>query len=111
MEHGEIEISNNPVENVIRNFVVGRKNWLFCDTEAGARATALYYSLIVTSRSNGLNVFEYVAYVLDNMSQAMNGKRQLCDAEMTSLLDKLMPWSSQMQGKFESPLPLKKTAV
>lgn len=111
MEHGEIEISNNPVENVIRNFVVGRKNWLFCDTEAGARATALYYSLMVTARSNGLNVFEYVAYVLDTMSQAMNGKRQLSGAEMISLLDELMPWSSQMRGKFESPWPLKKTAV
>ena len=32
LEHGEIEISNNQVENAIRPFVVGRKGWLFADT-------------------------------------------------------------------------------
>ena len=38
LDHGEIEISNNQVENAIRPIVVGRKNWLFCDTQADANA-------------------------------------------------------------------------
>ena len=29
LDHGEIEISNNQVENAIRPIVVSRKNWLF----------------------------------------------------------------------------------
>ena len=40
LEHGEIEISNNQVENAIRPFVVGRKGWLFADTPQGAEASA-----------------------------------------------------------------------
>ena len=39
LEHGEIEISNNQVENAIRPFVVGRKGWLFSDTVNGAYAS------------------------------------------------------------------------
>ncbi|MGN0184415.1 MAG: transposase [Aristaeellaceae bacterium] len=34
LEHGEIEISNNQVENVIRPFVAGRKGWLFIFTRS-----------------------------------------------------------------------------
>lgn len=110
MSHGEMEISNNQVENVIRNFVVGRKNWLFSDTEAGAKATAMYYSLIVTAKANGLDVFKYLVHVLDAMSQAVNGKRLLSDDEMNKLLDELMPWSAEMQERFEAPDPFLKAA-
>ena len=41
LEHGEIEISNNQVENAIRPFVIGRKGWLFADTPQGAEASAI----------------------------------------------------------------------
>ena len=34
--HGKVPISNNLVENAVRPFVVGRKNWLFCDSVKGA---------------------------------------------------------------------------
>lgn len=50
LEHGEIEISNNQVENAIRPLVVGRKNWLFSDTPEGAEASAIVYSLIETAK-------------------------------------------------------------
>ena len=110
MSHGEMEISNNQVENAIRNFVVGRKNWLFSATEAGAKATAMYYSLIVTAKANGLDVFKYLVHVLDAMSQAINGKRLLSDDEMDRLLDELMPWSTDMQERFEAPDPFLKSA-
>lgn len=110
MSHGEMEVSNNQVENVIRNFVVGRKNWLFSDTEAGAKATAMYYSLIVTAKANGLNIFKYLVHVLDTMSQAVNGKKPLADDEMNRLLDTLMPWSTEMQERFQAPDPFLRPA-
>jgi len=53
-------MDNNLAENAIRPFVVGRKNWLFCDTVAGAEASAALYSMIETARANGLNPFEYL---------------------------------------------------
>jgi len=43
--------------------VIGRKNWLFANTPNGARASAVYYSLIETARENGLNPFEYLTWI------------------------------------------------
>ena len=46
LEHGEVDISNNLAENTIRPFVVGRKNWLFCDTPKGAESSAIVYTVV-----------------------------------------------------------------
>jgi len=46
LDNGLISLSNNKVENYIRPFAVGRKNWLFSDTADGAVASAAIYSLI-----------------------------------------------------------------
>lgn len=64
---GRLEISNNRAERSIKPFVIGRKNWLFSNTPAGARSSAIYYSLIVTATENGLNPFEYLTWVLTQM--------------------------------------------
>lgn len=50
---------NNRAENAIRPFVVGRKNWLFSDSEKGAEASAILYSLAATACANGLTVEGY----------------------------------------------------
>jgi len=47
--NGELNISNILAENAIRPFVIGRKAWLFSDTPASARASAIHYSLIETT--------------------------------------------------------------
>ena len=52
LESPYISIDNNRAENAIRPFVVGRKNWLFSNTQNGARASALIYSLAVTACAN-----------------------------------------------------------
>ncbi len=62
---------NNLVENAIRPFVVGRKNWLFSDTVQGARASALIYSLIETAKSNGLEPYWYLKYLFEQLPGAM----------------------------------------
>ena len=58
LSHGEIFIDNNLVENSIRPFVLGRKNWLFADVPEGAEASAMYLSIIQTFKANGLNPYE-----------------------------------------------------
>jgi transposase len=68
---GIIRPDNNLVENAIRPFVVGRKNWLFSDTVQGARASALIYSLIETAKSNGLEPFWYLKYLFEHLPEAM----------------------------------------
>lgn len=48
-------IDNNRIENAIRPFAIGQKNWLFSNTANGAKASAALYSLISTAKVNGLD--------------------------------------------------------
>jgi len=70
LQHGHIALDNNRAENAIRPFVIGRKNWLFCDTQAGAQASANLYSLIETAKANGLEPHAYLARVFADLPAA-----------------------------------------
>lgn len=70
LDHGFLTMDNNLAENSIRPFVVGRKNWLFCDTPAGAEASAGLYSLIETAKANGLNIIEYLKALFKRLPYA-----------------------------------------
>lgn len=59
-----MEISNNRAERSVKPFVMGRKNWLFANTEGGAQSSAMIYSLIETAKENGLDPYRYFVYVL-----------------------------------------------
>jgi len=50
-----IELSNNRAERSINPFVIGRKNWLFCNTPGGAKSFAAIYILIQAAMENGIN--------------------------------------------------------
>ena len=69
-ERGDLPMDNNRVENAIRPFVVGRKNWLFSDTPAGAHASAVVYSLIETARANGREPHTWLRHVLRKLPHA-----------------------------------------
>ena len=81
-ENGTFPIDNNPCENAIRPFVVGRRNWLFADTVAGATASANLYSLIETAKANGVEPYRYLCELFAALPKA------------TSLEDyeALLPW-------------------
>lgn len=64
VEDGRYSIDNNVQENAIRPFCVGRRNWLFADTVAGANASANLYSLLQTCRVNGIDGFRYLRSLL-----------------------------------------------
>jgi hypothetical protein len=82
-EHGQLNISNILAENAIRPFAVGRKAWLFCDTPAGARASAIYFSLVETAKANGLEPYDYLCKVI----------RQIPYAETVEDMEALLPWN------------------
>ena len=67
LDHAGMSPDNNLAENAIRPFVVGRKNWLFSGTPAGARASALLYSLIETARANALEPYKYLRYLFEKL--------------------------------------------
>ena len=63
---GRLEISNNRAERSIKPFVIDRKNFLFCNTPGGARASAIMFSIIETAKENGLDPFAYLTYIFKN---------------------------------------------
>lgn len=80
---GRLEIDNNLCENAIRPFVVGRRNWLFSDTPAGAHASARLYSLIQTAKVNRLEPHAYLRRVF----------RDLPKATSVEEVERLLPWN------------------
>jgi transposase len=70
VKDGRYPIDNNPCENAIRPFVVGRRNWLFADTVAGANASANLYSLLQTCLANGIDGYRYLTALLVELPKA-----------------------------------------
>ena len=64
LKDGRIEIDNNPAENAIRPNVMGRKNWLFSVSEAGAKANAICLSIAETAKANGVDFYRYLLKLL-----------------------------------------------
>ena len=93
LDHGEIEISNNQVENAIRPIVVGRKNWLFCDTQAGANASVIVFTVLETAKANGLNPETYLNHLLTVVPERFA-------ADPLAVVDDLLPWTEKMQISF-----------
>jgi transposase len=69
-DDGRYPIDNNACENAIRPFCVGRRNWLFADTVAGANASANLYSLLQTCLVNGIDGYRYLRALLVELPKA-----------------------------------------
>ena len=82
VENGAWPIDNNLCENAIRPFVIGRRNWLFADTVAGADASANLYSLVETCKANGIDPYAYLVSLF----------RRLPAAQTADDFETLLPW-------------------
>ena len=78
------------MENAIRPIVVGRKNWLFCDTQAGANASVIIFTLLETAKANGLNPESYLNHLLTVLPERFA-------ADPLAVTDDLMPWNLELQ--------------
>ncbi|MEJ0035185.1 MAG: IS66 family transposase [Gammaproteobacteria bacterium] len=83
LEHPDVPAHNNRVENDIRPFAVGRRAWLFLDTQRGAYASANIYSLASTCRANGINALAYFTYLYEQLPKATTAED----------LEALLPWN------------------
>jgi transposase len=64
VEDGRVAIDNNRAENCLRAIALGRKNWLFAGSLAGAKRAALLYSLVQSCRLADVSPFDYLKDVL-----------------------------------------------
>ncbi len=67
LEDGAVPIDNNPVENQIRPWALGRSNWLFAGSLRSGKRAAAIMSLIQSARMNGHDPYAYLKDVLTRL--------------------------------------------
>ena len=65
LDDASVPLDNNAAEIAIRPFTTGRKNWVIIDTPGGAEASAGIYSIVETAKANGLKLYPYFTYLLE----------------------------------------------
>lgn len=83
LDHPDVPADNNRVENCIRPFALGRRVWLFCDTQLGARASANLYSIVGTARANGIEPHAYLTHLYTELPKVSTVEH----------LEALLPWN------------------
>ena len=106
LKDGACSLSNNLSEKSIRPLVVGRKNWLFSDTPAGAEASMNVYSMIETAKANNLRIRPYLQEVITYMRGHTNAK----GSERIDV-DPILPWSDEMQRRFSLSNPAEEGGI
>lgn len=89
LEDGHVSIDNNACEQAIKNFAVGRRNWLFAKSIKGAEASATVYSITETAILNGVKPYHYLSYLLEKM-------KDLGPFPTKEELLPLLPWSESL---------------
>ncbi len=89
---GEVPIDDSASERALRNFTIGRKNWMTINTVRGAQASAIIYSITETARANNLNVYYYIKHLLAELPQLIDKNGNI----EQSVLEPLMPWSKTL---------------
>ena len=85
---GKLVIDNNLAERMMKSFVLGRKNFLFCFSEAGAKASSIAYSIVETCIANKIKVEPYLNYVFDKLA--------IIDIDNELEIRKLLPYSKDL---------------
>jgi transposase len=69
LAYPDVPIDTNHLEREIRPIAVGRKNWVFCWTEIGARYVGIFQSLLRTCRLQDVDPYVYLVDVLQRVEQ------------------------------------------
>ena len=72
---GRLEIDNNRAERALRAVAVGRKNWMFYQTEGGGQTAVILLSLVSTAKAIGINPQVYIRDVLLRIAHETDVKK------------------------------------
>lgn len=93
--YGEVPINDSAIERALRNFTIGRKNWMTINTIRGAQASDMIYSITETARANNLNVYYYITHLLTELPELINANGNIEQSKLKSL----MPWSKDLPAE------------
>ena len=96
LDDGEVPMDNNAAEQSIRGFCIGKKNWVMIDTIAGAKSSAIIYSIAETAKANNLKPYDYFEYLLTEIPKHL-------DDTDRGFLDDLLPWSPGLPANCRKP--------
>jgi transposase len=94
-EDGCADIDNLAAERSIRPVALGRRNFLFCGSDAGGERAAAMYSLIGSARLNGIDPERYLHHVLERIAD-----------HPINRIDELLPWNVRLSS---APTPVVST--
>ena len=97
LEDGRLEIDNGEVERLIRLVALGRKNFLFAGSDAGAERAAVAYTILATCTLHELDPWAYVKDVLEKIADDWPQRE----------LDRLLPdrWAEEHPEALRRPRP------
>ncbi len=95
LEDGRLALDNNLCESQIRTLAVGRKNYLFAGSDAGAERAAILYSLLRTAALQKIDTYAYLIEILEKLAASWPASR----------LDDLLPenWAAARTPRAEEP--------
>jgi transposase len=101
LDHPEVPMDNNEMERILRDTVVGRKNYLFFGSPWAAHLAEMLWSILATAVLNGFNPLTYLTAYLQ--ACADNGGRPLTG----DVLARFLPWqaSAADRAAWSQPLP------
>ena len=98
LDDGHLSIDNTAAERAIKNFAVGRRNWLFSKSIKGAEASATVYSITETAILNGLKPYNYLTHILEKM-------KDLAPFPTKEDILPLLPWSETIPENYRTKRP------
>ncbi|MEO7906098.1 MAG: IS66 family transposase [Saprospiraceae bacterium] len=70
IDHPDVELDNNLIENKIRPLALGRKNYLFAGSHAAAERIAMMYSFLGSCKAHGINPYDWLKTTLEQIPEA-----------------------------------------
>ena len=64
-KRGDTALDNNYIERIQRYISLSRRNSMFFGSHEGARRGAILYSIAISCKLNGINLFEYISDVIE----------------------------------------------
>jgi transposase len=89
---GQLEIDNNAAERALRVVALGRKNYLFCGSNAGGERAAAIYSLLGSAKLNGIDPELHLHQVLKRIAD-----------QPISRISELLPWNLAVAKPQDTP--------
>jgi transposase len=71
---GDVPVDNNHIENQMRPWALGRRNWLFIGSQLAGERAAVVMSLLQSAKLSGHDPFAYLKDVLTRLPTQLNSR-------------------------------------